>query len=339
MKILIVSNMYPNEDRPFWGTFVKSCVDGYLQNSIDVNLAVLKQSSLRGYLRFYLNVLWMLATRKYTHVHVHYVTHSVPPVLLMRLVRKFKLVLNFHGSDAFPESSEGDIRRKIKCFISKIAVRSSTQIVVPSEYFKTSLEEVYLAKNVLVSPSGGVDSARFSFAPGGGDKVLFAGRMLAGKGAVIAAEATKACWEQLGAATFIGDGPDRARVEEILENLPVSYSGLVPHSELSRQMAMHDIFLFPSTRRGESLGLVLVESIFSGMVPVAMENGAVREIIPCELQEMLIAMCPESFAHKTQGLLRMSSAQRISICSRLYEHVREKFEQRNVAMRLINDLF
>lgn len=335
MKVLVVSNMYPNERKPYWGTFVKACVDGYIREGVVTDISVISDSGIKGYLKFYMATFLKLLFGRYDVVHVHYVTHSVAPVLFARIFRNFKIVLNFHGSDAFPEATEGKRRRAVKRRISNLAIKFSDLVVVPSEYFRLKMNASYDLNNAFVSPSGGVDVNLFEFSANGGKKVLFAGRMLHEKGPVIAANAVKACWVDLDAATFIGDGPEKQNVVDILSSLPITYFDLLPHAELAKNMALHDIFLFPSTREGESLGLVIIESIFSGMIPLVMDNGAVKDIIPKKYHELLIANSSKQFDLKLSRLLGMDMASRVAVATDLYEFSSYKFSRDSVSIKLL----
>lgn len=327
MKILVVSNMYPNENKPYWGTFVKACVDGYIREGVLTDTSVIVDSGVKGYLKFYVTTFFKLIFSRYDVVHVHYVTHSVAPVLFARIFRNFKVVLNFHGSDAFPEVYEGSTRRKIKKNISDIAIKYSDLVIVPSEFFKNKMSLAYDLKSVFVSPSGGVNEQVFKYSASGGRRVLFAGRMLIEKGPLVAANTVKKCWSHIESATFIGDGADKQQVLDILAPFPVSYFGLMPHSELASHMSGNDIFLFPSTRDGESLGLVVIEAIFSGMIPLVIDNGAVRDIIPSKYHDLLIAKNADLFDENLLYLLSLDSNDRIEIAKELYQISKVKFSE------------
>lgn len=338
MKLLVVSNMYPNERKPYWGTFVKACVDGYIREGVVTDISVISDSGIKGYLKFYIATFLKLLFGRYDVVHVHYVTHSVPPVLLARIFRKFKIVLNFHGSDAFPEATEGKRRGAIKRRISNLAIKFSDLVVVPSEYFRLKMNASYDLDNVFVSPSGGVDESLFKYSALGGDKVLFAGRMLEEKGGRIAAKAVRECWSKLSGAVFVGEGPEETLIKKELSMFSVGYLPLISHSELAEVMQRNDIFLFPSTREGESLGLVVVEAIFSGMIPLVMNNGAMKDIIPVEYHGLLIASDSEDYIGKLDVLLSRTSKERNSIVLDIYNQSIISYSAKNVSKILVGKL-
>lgn len=338
VKILIVSNMYPSKDKPFWGTFVKNCHDGYVSQGVSTDLAVITDSGIKGYLVFYWLVFFKLVFGKHDIAHVHYVTHSVLPVLLARIFRKFRIVLNFHGSDAFPEDHEGKARTWLKQRINRIALRYSALVLVPSHYFYKKMQQAYAVNNMFVTPSGGVDAAIFPYVFTSQKKVLFAGRFLPEKGGVVAARAIHACRARVEGATIIGDGSDKTNIINALAGYQVRMPGLLPQKALAAEMASHLIFLFPSSREGESLGLVVVEAIFSGMVPLVLDNGAVREVIPAHLQELLVAGHKKEFPQKLSHLLSMPMSELEQISQELFRHSLDHYSSVEVAKSLVKAL-
>ena len=75
--------------------------------------------------------------------------------------------------------------------------------------------------------------------------------------------------------TVIGDGPERARLEQLADLLPretaVRFTGTLPASEVARAFATADVSLF--TAREEGLGLAAVESLIAGVPVVACSDG------------------------------------------------------------------
>ncbi|WP_084645039.1 glycosyltransferase family 4 protein [Oceanobacter kriegii] len=334
VKVLIVANLYPTEQKPHFGTFVRSCYEGYLDQGIDVDLAVLKKGGAIGYLAFYWAAFSKLLFGRYDYVHVHYVSHSVAPVLMARIFKKVKVLLNFHGSDAFPEAFESKRRASLKRWINQKALDNSWLTIVPSEYFKRKMMSAYSLKDVFVSPSGGVDPKKFKYNFVHRKSVLFAGRMIPEKGAVVAANAVRENQKLIEEACFIGDGPDLSDVKKLLSEVSVEFKGLLPHSELADQMSRHQIFLFPSTREGESLGLVVVEAIFAGMIPLVIDNGAVREIIPERLTALLVVSSSAELAESLTNLLHLSDMALLDISSELIRFAEVKYGSLEVSRAL-----
>ncbi|MGA8087162.1 MAG: glycosyltransferase family 1 protein [Terracidiphilus sp.] len=76
---------------------------------------------------------------------------------------------------------------------------------------------------------------------------------------------------------LVGDGPHRKALESHFAGLPVVFSGFLRGEELARAFASSDIFLMPS--RTETLGLVVLEAMSSGLPVVAARAGGIPDMI------------------------------------------------------------
>ncbi|MFP5234981.1 MAG: glycosyltransferase family 4 protein [Acidobacteriota bacterium] len=76
---------------------------------------------------------------------------------------------------------------------------------------------------------------------------------------------------------LVGDGPHRQRLEEHFAGLPVHFAGFLYDKELASAYASSDIFVMPS--RTETLGLVVLEAMCSGLPVVAARAGGISEMI------------------------------------------------------------
>eukprot|EP00252_Welwitschia_mirabilis_P002219 TRINITY_DN12119_c0_g1_i2.p1 TRINITY_DN12119_c0_g1~~TRINITY_DN12119_c0_g1_i2.p1 ORF type:complete len:314 (-),score=29.00 TRINITY_DN12119_c0_g1_i2:367-1308(-) len=79
---------------------------------------------------------------------------------------------------------------------------------------------------------------------------------------------------------FVGDGPYREELEQLLEGLPVVFTGMLHGEELSKAYASGDIFVTPS--ESETLGFVVLEAMSSGVPIVAARSGGIPDIVPPE---------------------------------------------------------
>ncbi|XP_062095295.1 sulfoquinovosyl transferase SQD2 [Humulus lupulus] len=84
---------------------------------------------------------------------------------------------------------------------------------------------------------------------------------------------------------FIGDGPYREELEKIFSGMPAVFTGMLEGEELSQAYASGDVFVMPS--ESETLGLVVLEAMSSGIPVVGARAGGVPDIIPPD-QEGLI---------------------------------------------------
>lgn len=76
---------------------------------------------------------------------------------------------------------------------------------------------------------------------------------------------------------IVGDGPYRSFLETYFKNTDTIFTGFLHGDVLASAFASADIFVFPSTT--ETLGLVLLEAMSSGLPVIAANSGPTREQI------------------------------------------------------------
>jgi glycosyltransferase involved in cell wall biosynthesis len=83
------------------------------------------------------------------------------------------------------------------------------------------------------------------------------------------------------AATIVGEGADRARLEQLADGLPVRFVGTQTGRALAELLAAHRYLVLPSSRN-ETFGLVVVEAIAAGCIAIGSDHGGIPEAIgPC----------------------------------------------------------
>ncbi|XP_011047421.1 PREDICTED: uncharacterized protein LOC105141768 isoform X3 [Populus euphratica] len=80
---------------------------------------------------------------------------------------------------------------------------------------------------------------------------------------------------------IIGDGPYREELEKMFTGMPAVFTGMLGGEELSQAYASGDVFVMPS--ESETLGLVVLEAMSSGIPVVGVRAGGIPDIIPPEL--------------------------------------------------------
>lgn len=110
-------------------------------------------------------------------------------------------------------------------------------------------------------------------------RVLFVGQMRPYKGLHVLLDAVSG---QSGLLlNVVGDGAMRPEIERRLATegfTNVSLRGRLPDAELWAEYAANDVIVLPSTTTAEAYGLVLVEGMAAGCVPVASDLPGVREV-------------------------------------------------------------
>ena len=84
---------------------------------------------------------------------------------------------------------------------------------------------------------------------------------------------------------IIGDGPARNDLEKVFEGTKTVFTGFLHGEELSRAYASSDAFIFPSI--SETLGLVILEGMASGLPIIAAKSGPTMEQVSHEVNGML----------------------------------------------------
>lgn len=288
MKILVISNMYPSEKDPVYGTFVKVFFDGLINNNHTASLIAIKGKGLNAldklwkYLNFYFSVFISLILNKYDVVYVHTISHTSPPILLASKIKKLNLIFNIHGDDLLTTSKLAHRLRNLAIPLLK----KSKMIVVPTEYFKKILlDEFYWLKpdKIIISPSGGLNKQFFIDKNHEKQNIVpilgYVSRIDEGKGWDVLLDALKEVSDKgyHFKLFMVGSGKQEIELKEKITDLgfsdTVEYLGPLTHSELPKFYSSLDWFIFPSYREGESLGLVGLEAM-AAHTPVIGSNMA-----------------------------------------------------------------
>ncbi|MBC1558429.1 glycosyltransferase family 4 protein [Listeria booriae] len=282
MKILVIANMFPSKEHPSYGIFVKNHIHILEEATNDIDTITMRKEIHKGkklwsYLLFYWRIFWTLVLKKHDLVYVHYASHSALPILCaMSLKRSINLTVNLHGSDVFPEN---EFQERLQKWVAKL-LKQANHVVVPSDYFKQVVVQRYqlFSGNILISPSGGVNRSLFAPREEERNKSIFqigyVGRIDVDKGWD---DAIRGFFEfqkqshQPVKLIMVGNGKENQQKEALIRELGIENNvqcyDLLPQEELVSLYNEMDVFLFPSRRKGESLGLVGIEAMACG-VPV-----------------------------------------------------------------------
>lgn len=118
--------------------------------------------------------------------------------------------------------------------------------------------------------------------PGAKLQLLFVGGLVPRKGCDLALRAAVPLMKnQLARFTVIGDGPERNRLEQLVQSFgiedEIAFHGWLPHSETLKHMRSADLFVFPSLR--DNGAGVVFEALASGAVPVVADFGGPGDIV------------------------------------------------------------
>lgn len=285
--ILVVSNMYPSRKFPNYGVFVKNFVQELSQTE-EVKVVALKKKQSKflkglGYLIFYLRVFFNYVSGKYSLVYVHYAGYNVPPILLGKFFnRKVPVIVNVHGSDVTPEKR---LEEKTN-FLTKKIVKKADLTVVPSTYFKEVVENKYGKVPIFVSPSSGVNRNLFKKqeVEKSADHfyIGYVSRIDAEKGWDILLKAFKKVKAEIPNAklVMVGGGAQDADAVQLINDLGIKQDvekiQMLSQAELVKIYNKLNVFVFPSTRAGESLGLVGLEAMACGTPVIGSNFGGIK---------------------------------------------------------------
>lgn len=297
MKILLVSNMYPDDKHPSYGIFVKKFAEELDKIGVSYIKSVMYQSDkklgkLMSYLVFYTYTFFKVLFGKYDLIYVHQAAHSSPPVIAAYKIRKAKIYTNVHGCDVVPENFR---QEKMQKYTEKI-LKISDKVIIPSEYFKNYVEKKYgiPGNKLYIYPSAGVDKTVFYELSSDEKRKLkkrygfhenypafgMAGRISTGKGWDVFANAVAELKKNGIKANFIivGSGIENENLNELIsgKNLEneISRIGMLPQADLCGFYNAIDYFVFPTKREGESLGLVAIEAMACGTPVIASDFAA-----------------------------------------------------------------
>lgn len=145
MKILYITNMYPSDENPYYGIFVKEQIEYFKTNtSLEIDIIILKGKNL--FVKYF-NIINIYSNIKKFNpdiIHIHYGLTGLPILFIYPFIYKKKIVTTFHGSDI----NGSKFVNLISLLIAKI---STTNIAVSKEIF---LKLQKYTKNTIWLPCG-----------------------------------------------------------------------------------------------------------------------------------------------------------------------------------------
>ncbi len=214
------------------------------------------------------------------HLHVHFGNAGASVGVLVKVLTGCHLSYTIHGPDEFDDVSGQRLAVKMRAAdavvcISQFARGQLMRISAPLDWAKFQVCRL------------GVDPQQFTFvAPAAGRshiRMLCVGRLTPAKGQVLLVQAC-AQLRDSGldfSVTLVGDGPDRARVEQAIAELGlqqhVKLAGSLTQDGVRRALAKSDIFVLPSLAEG--IPVVLMEAMSSGVPCVSTPVNGIPELI------------------------------------------------------------
>lgn len=288
MKIFLVSNMFPSKKDKLFGIFVKNFKLEMENNDVVFTKTSLIKGRAKNPLKKILNYiihyiqisLHFVSKKSFDIIYIHFITHHLPILFILLPFKSKKWVLNAHGDDII-----GLQNYKFLNFIAERVVKKIDLLIVPTSYFKDKVLSNYSfldSSNVFVSPSGGIDSSYFYPIKNVNKENMlhlgFVSRFIEEKGWKTFLDALKKLNDNNipFKASIAGKGPDENLIKEYIKDKKLSqvdFLGFISQDKLVQLYNMFDLYIFPTYREGESLGLTGVEAM-SCSTPVVACNMA-----------------------------------------------------------------
>jgi glycosyltransferase involved in cell wall biosynthesis len=286
LRILVVSNLYPDARLPAFGTFVAAHVDAMRRAGADVDLlairgipaheAIASKYAVLTLRSLLAAILARLASRRPEVVEAHVAYPTALPAWIAARIVGASLVVYSHGSDV-TAAGPGFHRWLAGRLFGAADLHVATSDFIAGELvrrFKVDRRRV-----VVLSP--GIDFARFSAGASVATRsgILFVGQLARGKGVHELVEAVGRL-DRPVALRFVGGGPEREALERAAGGLGIEaiFDGPLPPEEVARAMQAAAVVVVPSTHP-EGLGLVALEAMAAGALVVGSAIGGIPESI------------------------------------------------------------
>ncbi len=300
MKVLVVSNMYPSEKYPAYGSFVQETVRGLEELegmkcqvvAISERKTGLKNNLLK-YSRLFLDTGKALLFSPYDLVNAHYIFPTGFIALAPALLRGKPLVVTSHGGDVRLGKKNAPLKA-----LTSLILKRARRVVAVSDYLARELEgEFSLPREKIEVINCGVDTDKFFPLPreealqelglGPGEReekiVLFVGNLIELKGLMPLMRAFASLYPSLPEArlVLVGEGPLKERLLEEAASLGikdrVTFTGPLPHHRIPLWMSAAHLFVLPSYQEG--FGLVALEALACATPVVASRVGGLPEVV------------------------------------------------------------
>ena len=351
-KILVISNLYPSKSNPFYGSFVKNFIDDLIIYNGQENTSYCVLSGrcynvyikLYRYIIFYIKMFYYLIFHNYDYIYVHLITHSSLPIRIISYFKNLNLIFNIHGEDLLVQSKLASYFLEI----TKPMLYKSKFVVVPSYYFKSKTIQLLPLVNenkIIVSASSGVKDI-FYHSPINktrSNTIGYVSRIDRGKGWNILLNAVKILSDKGVniSVKIIGGGAEVNKMQTLIMELGlknIEYIGPVEHNKLPDYYKHFDSFIFPTILE-ESLGLVGLEAMASGVPVIASKIGGIQDYLIDNVNGLYFDKGDElDLSQKIEILLKKTNDEYSKMCVNAYNTSLE-YKSTNVNPKLFDHIF
>ncbi|MEM8729303.1 MAG: glycosyltransferase family 4 protein [Pseudomonadota bacterium] len=223
-----------------------------------------------------------LEAKKVEHLHNHFVFGSATVAMLTSELTAIPYSFTLHGpADLFePYRWALDEKTARAKFVSVISFFARSQLMFfsnPEHWEKIRIIHCGVTPALYEGPPGPALPPRRM----GEVRLVFVGRLAPVKGLHVLFDALMALREEMPKLhlVLVGDGSDRARLQEAAEPLGdmVTFTGYLSQTEVAQAMIAGDICVLPSFAEG--VPVVLMEAFASGKPVIATQVAGVGELV------------------------------------------------------------
>lgn len=200
----------------------------------------------------------------------------------------------------------------------------STHVITPTQSVKKYLQSIGVKKPISVIPTG-IDTDLYTHTPrayvehkykipAGARILLNAGRLSSEKNIDFLLQSFRQVLLAVPKAHLIlaGDGPDRAKYQKQVKDWKiessVTFIGFVDRAEVIKLFGSADLFVFPSVT--DTQGIVVIEAMAAGAVPVAVDRYGPHDIIQDGVTGRLVDLNVQQFSGTIIDLLANDNKRR-----------------------------
>lgn len=234
------------------------------------------------YQMFYLAEALILARHLHkhevAHVHSHFAQASATVAMLAAELADLPFSFTLHGPADLYEPHRWHLREKIAraAFVACISHFARSQGMLfsnPADWDRLRIIHCGVIPENYAHASDRAETP--------GTELLFVGRLAPVKGLRVLLAALARARETRPdlRLTIVGDGEDRAHLEQLAEPMgeAVRFTGYLSQAEVAERLAQADAFVLPSFAEG--LPVVLMEALAAGKTAIAPRVAGVAELI------------------------------------------------------------
>ena len=163
MRILVVTNLYPTDRNPTWGTFVEQQVQGLRRIGMEIDVLLVDRLVNGKGAYFGLKKVVLPRIEEFCPDLVHVMYGGVMAEAITRVMNGIPVVVSFCGTDLLGGPFFNPLRRaalRLGVFASHLAAKRANGIIVKSKNLMDALPRSVNSSKVWLIPNG-VDLNRF----------------------------------------------------------------------------------------------------------------------------------------------------------------------------------